>query len=522
MTSNVEPDIDLGDEIPASQRVARNSVLYFASLAVPALIAIVLVPVTVRALGPARFGLLALAWALAEGSGMFDLGLARTTVRYVADAAVKGADRLREIVTVSIHTQAAMGCVAGFLVFLLAPYLVRNVFHISAGSASEATSMFRVLSLHIPVLLAVQAMRAALEGSQRFDISTALRIPGSIASVVIPAIVAPLGGSLSAILWLLLVVRLVLLVMHVAAVRLVLLGRRWPLHSRWQPLREMLGYSGWVAVSAALGPILGSFDRFVIGSILGVAALGYYTGAAELSNRFLLIPVTALAAMLPALASAEARGERARTLTSTRAARRQLAAVLVPLCLALFIFGPAVLHIWLGPVFAEQAGLALRILSIGIFFNGLAHLPLGVLYGAARPDIPAKIHIAEVAFFLPLIWVLVKMFGITGAAASWTLRCATDLTLYEVATRRAVGRCEFDLAEATRTRWLSVFAVALAGAFALILLRESRSIPWAVLLVTVVCCGYAMLAWLRVLSDGERRAWLAMVSRTRRQPLAVH
>lgn len=522
MTSNVERELDLGDEIPASQRVARNSVLYFTSLAVPAVIAIVLVPVTVRALGPARFGLLALAWALAEGSGMFDLGLARTTVRYVADATVKGADRLREIVTVSIHTQAAMGCVAGLVVFLIAPYLVRNVFHVPVGSASEATAMFRVLSLHIPILLAVQAMRAALEGAQRFDISTALRIPGSIASVVVPAVVAPLGGSLSTILWLLLIVRLILMLMHVAAVRRILLGRRWPLRSRWEPLREMLGYSGWVAVSAVLGPVLGSFDRFVIGSILGVAALGYYTGAAELSNRFLLIPVTALAAMLPALASTEARGERARTLTSTRAARRQLAAVLLPLCLFLFIFAPTVLRLWLGSAFAEQAGIALRVLSIGIFFNGLAHLPLGVLYGAGRPDLPAKIHIAEIAFLLPSIWVLVKMFGITGAAASWTLRCGADLALYEFATRRAVGRCEFDPAETTRIRWLSLFALALAGAFALILLRGSRSIPWAVLLVTVVCCGYATLAWLRVLSDGERRAWLAMVSRTRRQPVAVN
>ena len=66
-----------------SQKVARNSVLYFSSLAVPALAAVFLVPVTVRALGPSRFGLLALAWAVAEGSGMFDFGLGRATVRFV-------------------------------------------------------------------------------------------------------------------------------------------------------------------------------------------------------------------------------------------------------------------------------------------------------------------------------------------------------------------------------------------------------------------------------------------------------
>src|SRR4051812_42117532 len=192
--------------LPTSERVARNGALYFTSLALPALAAVFLVPVTVRALGPARFGLLALAWALAEGTGMFDLGLARTTVRFVADATVKGQDRLREIILASVSSQAAMGCVAGALVFGLAPFLVNHVFRVSPELVPEAVAMFRVLALHVPIILAAQALRATLEGAQRFDISTALRIPGSLASVMIPALVAPSGGSLATILWWLLAV----------------------------------------------------------------------------------------------------------------------------------------------------------------------------------------------------------------------------------------------------------------------------------------------------------------------------
>ena len=88
-----------------SHRVAKNSVLYFSSLAVPALAAVFLVPVTVRALGPARFGLLALAWAVAEGSGMFDFGLGRATVRFVADGTARGAERIKQIVLASVFSQ---------------------------------------------------------------------------------------------------------------------------------------------------------------------------------------------------------------------------------------------------------------------------------------------------------------------------------------------------------------------------------------------------------------------------------
>ena len=501
--------------LPTSEKVARNGALYFASLALPALAAAFLVPVTVRALGPSRFGLLALAWALAEGTGMFDLGLARTTVRFVADATVRGQERLREIILASVLSQAVMGCIGGGFVFVLAPFLANHVFKVSPALIPEAVAMFRVLALHVPVLLASQALRATLEGAQRFDISTALRIPGSLASIVIPALVAPAGGSLSTILWLLLAVRALLLVFNVDAVRRVLLGGSWLLRPQLQPLREMLAYSGWVAVSAMLGPALGSFERFATGSIVGVAGLGFYTGAAELANRFFLIPATAFAALLPALAHSEARGARDRALAACRAARRQLSAALLPICLALFVFAPAVLRGWLGGEYAVAGGTALRILAVGVFLGGLAHLPLSVLYGAARPDIPAKIHLGEAIVYVPLVFILVRDFGIPGAALSWTLRCSADLALYEWATRRAIGRCQIDLAEIKRARRLTLLAAGLAGTFTLIAWASPSSVAIGLALVTMVCAAYSVLAWTSVLSAEERGAWMSMISRSR-------
>ena len=180
--------------------MARNGALYFSSLAVPAIAAVFLVPVTIRALGPTRFGLFALAWAVAEGSGMFDFGLGRATVRFVADATDRGAERLREIVLASFFSQAAAGVVAGLLLFFLTPVLVAQVFTIDTAAIPEATAMFRVLALHLPVLLATGSLRAALEGAQRFDVSAALRIPGAVASVAVPAALASAGYSLAAVL----------------------------------------------------------------------------------------------------------------------------------------------------------------------------------------------------------------------------------------------------------------------------------------------------------------------------------
>jgi O-antigen/teichoic acid export membrane protein len=246
-----------------------------------------------------------------------------------------------------------------------------------------------------------------------------------------------------------------------------------------------------------------------------VTGLGYYTGAAEAANRFFLVPSTAFSALLPALANTEARGERHRALAATRAAARQLATVMLPLCLALFTFAPAILSVWLGPAFAQQAGTALRILSVGVFLGGLAHLPLAVLYGTGRPDLPAKIHIAEVVVHIPLTFVLVKTWGITGAALAWSLRCGADWLFYEIATRRAIGRSVQDAGEDARTRRLLWLTLALACSLGLTLWVSQLRWPVAISLVALALLAYAAVGWSRVFSDEERRAWLAMLARAR-------
>jgi len=509
-----------GEPVPAeavavpstSHRVARNSVLYFLSLGIPALFALIFVPITVRALGPARFGLLALAWAVAESTGVFDFGLGKATIKFVADAGTRGIERLRDVVVASVITQTVMGSLAGIVFFLITPTLVHRVFSIASPNVGEAVAMFRVLALHMPVLLLLASLRASLEGAQRFDISTPLRIPGSVAAVVVPAWAAHAGYSLATIMWILLAIRIVLAVLTAAAVTRALI-ERWSLPSRFGILRDMLGYSGWVAVSTALGPVLGSFDRFTVGSVVGGTGLGYYSGAAEAANRFLLVPVTAFSAVFPALAAVDAREGREKALAVVRAARRQLAAVMFPLCLTLFVFGPALLGLWLGPAFAAAAGTALRILSAAVFIAGLAILPLALLYGAGRPDLPAKVNVFQVVFHIPITIVAVRLWGITGAAIAVAVMRVEELVLYEWASRREVGRPAVHPEGREREIAFLGSAIALGALFTTAALARNVSVAAGLSLAVVSLALYVWVAWRRVFAQREREAWTSMLAR---------
>ena len=499
-----------------SHAVARNSGFYFLSLALPAAAALFLVPVTVRSLGPVRFGLLALGWAIAESSGIFDLGLARTTVRYVASSYAAAGVRLVEIVVTSFLAHVALGITAGAALFAIAPVLVEHAFDVPAALEVEAIAMFRVLAFHVPVLLTAAALRATLEGAQRFDVSSAVRITGSLSSFVIAAAGASAGLSLPSILWLLLAARLTLALASALAVRLLIVpGRlRWP--SNLKTVRELLAHSGWVAISAALQTALGNLERFMAGVVVGVAGLGYYAGAAEGATRFLLIPATAFAALLPAVSHTDAVAGRDRALRAMGPARRQLAALLLPLCLCLFTFAPDILALWLGEAYGLAAGDALRIMAVGVFLGGLAHLPMVLLYGLNRPDLPAKINFGELIFFVPLTYFMVTRWGITGAAMAWTTRSAADLLSYEWAAYRFLGFGSVSTEERKHVRRLAVLATYLVLLFAAAAWLARFALAGAAAAVVSGMAAYAAFAWSGVLTQRERHAWLSVLPRAHR------
>jgi O-antigen/teichoic acid export membrane protein len=85
-----------------------------------------------------------------------------------------------------------------------------------------------------------------------------------------------------------------------------------------------------------------------------------------------------------------------------------------------------------------HGALALRILAVGVLINSAAHIPYTFLEASGRPDVVAKCHLAEVLVHLPVAWLLVGRWGITGAAVAWTLRVTLDALLLLAAARRVI------------------------------------------------------------------------------------
>src|SRR5439155_26363287 len=110
---------------PSGRTLARNTLYNVLGQGVPILVGLAAIPIILRSLGEARFGLLGLAWAILGYVGAFDLGLGRATTKYVAQYLAAGdEERLRRVGTLAVASQTAMGALGGATLALLAPLLV--------------------------------------------------------------------------------------------------------------------------------------------------------------------------------------------------------------------------------------------------------------------------------------------------------------------------------------------------------------------------------------------------------------
>ena len=422
--------------------IAYNSALNLIGFTVPMIVGLLAVPVITRELGAARFGLLSLAFAILEYSSLFDLGLGAATTREVSAAIARRDQGLSTLIAGSVTSQAILGSIGAAVLVLLSGPLVDRVFDIPPELRSEALGVFRMLALMIPATVVLLSLRGILEAAGRFDLSNGIRIPTSVATFLIPAVAASYGYGLPAIVAMLLATRVLICCVMAAAITNILPGHRWRLHIGWATMRPLFVFGGWMSLSNILSPVLVYIDRFMLAAIAGVAAVGYYTAPFDAVMRLLIIPASLMGAVYPSISGKLAMGKhREINGVYTEAIRKTLLLLIVP-GLLIGIFGPALLELWLGSAFASEALLAVRILAVGVFFHAMARIPSGFINALGRPDLVAKLNLAEVLVHIPVAWALISRFGLTGAALAWTVRVTLDAVLLYIVSAGVLRRLD--------------------------------------------------------------------------------
>ncbi len=439
----------MGNPIEISGRLlTKNWALNFFGQVLPLVVGLATIPYVVRGLGAERFGVLSIAWVLLGYFGLFDLGLGRATTKFVAECLGKGdTRRLPGLVWTSLWSQVLFGLAGALLAAAATPFLVERVLKLSPVLRGETEASFFILAASLPLVLAGNALRGVLEAAQRFDWVNYVKAPANLSIFLLPALALPFGWRLPGVVSLLVAARAVSALAYLGFSFRMFPVLRQDFSLDLSMLRPLLAFGGWVTVSNVVGPFLTYMDRFFIGSVVSMSAVGYYTAPYEAITRVWAIPSSLTATVFPAFSALDAAGSKQRLEELCARSLKSLLLTLGPTLLLVMFFAREILARWLGPEFAGKGTLVLQLLAAGALINSLAFVPFGLLHGLGRPDLTAKIHLLELPFYFVALPYLLRSMGIAGAALAWTLRVATDavlifgavILLRRVSLRRLVG-----------------------------------------------------------------------------------
>jgi O-antigen/teichoic acid export membrane protein len=494
--------------------LTRNWILNLLGWGVPLLVALVAIPYVVHGLGAERFGILSIASALLGNFWVLDLGLGRATTKFVAESlARRDFDRLPKVVWTSVWAQVLFGLFATLVTIGLVPLLVDRFLSISPTLRSEARTSLLVLSTSLCIVLIGNALRGVFEAGQMFQVVNYVKVPTNISMFLLPAVGVFYHLSLPAIVCLLVVARIGATLAYLAASL-----RFFPtLRGHFLPDKGWFGplfvYGGWVTVSNFITPLLGYIDRFFIGSLVSMRAVGYYSAPYEAINRAWVLPGTLAATLFPAFANLDAGGSRERLEELCARSLKSLLLISAPVLLVLALFAKQVLGWWLGAEFANQSAEAMQILALGMLLNSVALIPFSLLQGVGRPDLTGIFSLIELLFQSVSCWFLIRRMGISGAALAWTLRAFLDAILMfgAVFWLNSVSLRSL-LQNGLRRALLAVFVL---GASLAILWHAEVSVLVQILAAVILVLAFALIAWIHVLDSRDRNLVVVTASQVR-------
>lgn len=490
--------------------LARNTVLNLVGQVIPLLVGLATIPYVVRGLGSEGFGILSIAWVLLGYFSLFDLGLGRATTKFVAEALGRGElDRLPGLVWTSLGTQLIFGVVGSLVLGAFVPVLVDRILKISPSFVHETKLSFWLLAASLPIVLATTTLRSILEAAQRFDLVNYVRIPANSSVFLLPAFALAMGLHLPGMILLLMLSRLaVTLTLLFLCLRVFpILG--WSLGMKAALLRPLLSYGGWVTISNIVNPLLVYADRFMIGSLLSVAQLGYYTAPFEGVTRLWLVPSSVATTLFPAFSTLAGSGTRSRIESIYSRSVKYMLLILGPPVLLIMAFARDILEAWLGADFALKGTLVLQILAVGVLANSFAYVPFSLLQGLGRPDVVAKLMLWELPFYLGVAYLFITRYGIKGAAIAWSVRVGLEALLLMGLVWKVLGVPLRGLVDNGVLRGVTAF-LALAG---VVVLRPFVSgDSWvARLAFCALSIGvFAWAVWRHILDDTDRGRLLAI------------
>lgn len=315
---------------------------------------------------------------------------------------------------------------------LLVPIGVVALPYLLASQSSTVVDAARAYLFVIPFSLLTQYLTSILQGRLKISVFNWLRLftpLGYLVGVVV--LYATERLTLLSIVVLHLGLNLIILILVFVTVRGV--GIKLGFRPNFDLAKQMLRYGGKVQVGDISQQANARLDQTLIAALLPPAELGIYTAAVGSASLSQLLSTAVRMVLTPSIAQKETLQERAVVLQAVFR-KYWLLSLLATLAISMFL--PFAIPIVFGADF-KAATWPAELLLFGAFLVGAKDVLTGGAQALGSPWLGSRAELLSLGITITLLPILLRGFGIIGAAAAIALSYALQLVVVSYGLRRS-------------------------------------------------------------------------------------
>jgi O-antigen/teichoic acid export membrane protein len=410
--------------------------------------------------------------------------------------AADGEQNIASLIRAALIITLGCGFLTGTLWALACGPLVHHVFRIPVKLQQETLQAFYLLCVALPAMSCAEGLRGALGAFQRFDLINAVRAPADIISSLGLLAVLPFSRSLAVLTGVLVLGRLIQCLGMLLACVVTVPDVRKSLKVEWCAIAEMARFGGWLTMSRVTNPLLNNLDQFLVAALLPAKILAFYTTPCELASRLWYLPTFVDDVWFAALSLSFAqRAGKVAALTTQLA--RIIFLLMFPPAVLLLLYAPEVLGLWLGPIFALHSAFIMQLVALAVLIGAFRTVPATLMLAANRPDAGTKFRLIELPLYAALSWLLVKLWGIEGAAVARLAREAAEAVVYTLLARRIVP----EIANDHQSMWILTGSAAAGLTMTIVPATLVVRVPLSILVLATI----VLLGWFYFLEADDRQ-----------------
>lgn len=399
----------------------RNLIANYLGQGWSAVMGLAFIPLYIEYLGMEAYGLIGLYAVMQAWLTMLDMGMTptlnREMARYTAGAhtpqSINDLLRSLEIIAICISVIICTGAV------IASGYLASDWLKVDKIPVTTAAQAISVMGMVVALRFIEGIYRGSLFGLQRqvwYNAVNAVIATLRYGGVVF--VLAWVSPSIQAFFLWQIAISLISVGVLSMGVRRVLPSPPSTPKFALAAVAEIWKFAGGMMLTTFLAILLTQIDKVLLSRLLPLESFGYYSLATTVAGVLYVVIGPITNALYPRMVELATQNDQKPLARLYHQGAQLITVLLAPAVMLLSFYSEEALFVWSGDAgLAAKAAPLLSVFAIGVFLNGLMHMPAQLQLANGWVSLGVKTNIVAVLILVPAIFWAVPRYG--AIAASW-------------------------------------------------------------------------------------------------------